>query len=84
MSEAQKEVNFLKLQKYVFKYTSAWWGSSFVAALSAISQTADKKSRKSMTVDQPEAQGIMDKMTNLTLQAKDAVMGGGGSAVEDD
>jgi trehalose 6-phosphate synthase len=30
MSPEQREANFRKLERYVFKYTSAWWGQSFV------------------------------------------------------
>lgn len=33
MSPEQREINFKKLEKYVFKYTSAWWGKSFVNEL---------------------------------------------------
>lgn len=34
MSEAQKSAKFEKLYKYITKYTSAFWGKSFVAELS--------------------------------------------------
>lgn len=37
MSAEQREANFKKLERYVFKYTSAWWGQSFVAELTRIS-----------------------------------------------
>ncbi|ESZ96813.1 alpha,alpha-trehalose-phosphate synthase [Sclerotinia borealis F-4128] len=43
MSPEQKEINFKKLEKYVFKYTSAWWGESFVSELMKISEHAAKK-----------------------------------------
>ncbi|PQE32384.1 Alpha,alpha-trehalose-phosphate synthase protein [Rutstroemia sp. NJR-2017a WRK4] len=47
MSPEQREINFKKLEKYVFKYTSAWWGESFVAELMRISELADKKMQRS-------------------------------------
>lgn len=43
MNHEQREANFKKLEKYVFKYTSAWWGESFVGELARISEHADKK-----------------------------------------
>jgi trehalose 6-phosphate synthase len=33
MSPEQRESNYRKLERYVFKYTSAWWGASFVSEL---------------------------------------------------
>jgi trehalose 6-phosphate synthase len=33
MSPEQREANYRKLEKYVFKFTSAWWGQSFVSEL---------------------------------------------------
>lgn len=43
MSEEQKSINYAKLIKYVRKYTSAWWGESFVTELTRISVTAERK-----------------------------------------
>ena len=40
MSAEQREANFRKLERYVFKYTSAWWGQSFVTELTRISAAA--------------------------------------------
>lgn len=37
MSPDMREANFRKLERYVFKYTSAWWGQSFVAELAKVS-----------------------------------------------
>ncbi len=34
------------MEKYVFKYTSAWWGESFVSELVKISDHADKKKKR--------------------------------------
>ncbi|OIW26976.1 glycosyl transferase [Coniochaeta ligniaria NRRL 30616] len=41
MSAEQREANFKKLERYVFKYTSAWWGQSFVAELTRISGASE-------------------------------------------
>ncbi|RKF64804.1 Alpha,alpha-trehalose-phosphate synthase 1 [Golovinomyces cichoracearum] len=43
MGPHQRELNYRKLEKYVFKYTSAWWGESFVGELARISENAEKK-----------------------------------------
>ncbi|KAI9886578.1 MAG: Fe(2+) transporter [Watsoniomyces obsoletus] len=43
MSEEQRLVNYQKLERYVMKYTSAFWGQSFVAELSRLSHEAAKK-----------------------------------------
>ncbi|MCJ1399310.1 Trehalose-6-P synthase/phosphatase complex synthase subunit [Xylographa trunciseda] len=46
MGDEQRSVNFEKLDKYVQKYTSAWWGQSFVGELTRISEQADKKTKR--------------------------------------
>lgn len=43
MGEEQRTMNYQKLAKYVNKYTSAWWGESFVSELTRISEQAEKK-----------------------------------------
>ncbi|PGH26595.1 alpha,alpha-trehalose-phosphate synthase [UDP-forming] 1 [Polytolypa hystricis UAMH7299] len=43
MSDEQRAINFAKLDKYVSKYTSAFWGQSFVSELSQASDHAEKK-----------------------------------------
>ncbi|CAO2652214.1 Nn.00g004970.m01.CDS01 [Neocucurbitaria sp. VM-36] len=45
MGDEQRSLNYQKLSKYVRKYTSAWWGESFVTELRRISQSADRKVR---------------------------------------
>ncbi|KAH6644095.1 glycosyl transferase [Boeremia exigua] len=45
MGDEQRNLNYQKLSKYVRKYTSAWWGESFVKELRRISETADRKVR---------------------------------------
>ncbi|RQM07602.1 hypothetical protein DH86_00002067 [Scytalidium sp. 3C] len=49
MTAEQREANFKKLEKYVFKYTSAWWGESFVSELVRISELAERKQKKAET-----------------------------------
>ncbi|KAF2106291.1 glycosyl transferase [Lophiotrema nucula] len=44
MGDEQRQINYQKLSKYVNKYTSAWWGQSFVKELTRISEHAAKKS----------------------------------------
>ncbi|MCJ1338535.1 Trehalose-6-P synthase/phosphatase complex synthase subunit [Bachmanniomyces sp. S44760] len=43
MGPELRESNFHKLDKYVNKYTSAFWGQSFVGELTRISEQAEKK-----------------------------------------
>ncbi|CAF9917764.1 MAG: hypothetical protein GOMPHAMPRED_001371 [Gomphillus americanus] len=45
MGADQRATNFEKLDRYVRKYTSAWWGQSFVTELNRISVQAGKKAR---------------------------------------
>ncbi|KAK1916249.1 hypothetical protein P3342_004066 [Pyrenophora teres f. teres] len=43
MGDEQRSLNYQKLSKYVRKYTSAWWGESFVTELRRISEMPDRK-----------------------------------------
>ncbi|KAF7508669.1 hypothetical protein GJ744_009061 [Endocarpon pusillum] len=43
MSDEQRLINFNKLDKYVSKYTSAFWGKSFVAELNRLSEHGERK-----------------------------------------
>lgn len=45
MSDEQRAINYQKLAKYVNRYTSAWWGESFVNELTKISEQAERKLR---------------------------------------
>lgn len=45
MGQEQRTLNFQKMHKYIKKYTSAWWGKSFVAELRRISVQAEKKAK---------------------------------------
>ena len=49
MSADQREANFRKLERYVFKYTSAWWGQSFVAELTRISTVEEGRGERNET-----------------------------------
>ncbi|KAK3904481.1 glycosyltransferase [Staphylotrichum tortipilum] len=49
MSPDQREANFRKLERYVFKYTSAWWGQSFVAELTRISAVEEGRDERNET-----------------------------------
>ncbi|KAK1753192.1 glycosyltransferase [Echria macrotheca] len=46
MSPEQREANYRKLERYVFKYTSAWWGQSFVSELTRINAADEKPDEK--------------------------------------
>jgi trehalose 6-phosphate synthase len=45
MPPENRAQNYAKLSKYVGKYTSAWWGESFVSELTRISEQAERKIR---------------------------------------
>lgn len=72
MGEEQREINFKKLEKYVFKYTSAWWGESFVGELERISELAENKRRKSII---SVGGAIVGKVSELGTTAKEVVLG---------
>jgi trehalose 6-phosphate synthase len=72
MGEEQREINFKKLEKYVFKYTSAWWGESFVGELERISELAQNKQRKSIV---SVGGTIVGKVGELGTAATEAVLG---------
>ncbi|KAF2445556.1 glycosyltransferase family 20 protein [Karstenula rhodostoma CBS 690.94] len=43
MGDEQRAQNYEKLSRYIRKYTSAWWGQSFVQELTRISEQSDRK-----------------------------------------
>ncbi|RAL64711.1 hypothetical protein DID88_001742 [Monilinia fructigena] len=69
MSPEQREINFKKLEKYVFKYTSAWWGESFVGELMKISEHAAKKSnsKEGGTGIVPKVQELVEGVKQFNL-----------------
>ncbi|KAF4203901.1 hypothetical protein CNMCM8927_008048 [Aspergillus lentulus] len=62
MSDEQRALNFSKLDKYVNKYTSAFWGQSFVTELNRISAHSAGKfqSRKAKLPESADAQKPMN------------------------
>lgn len=84
MDDEKRKSNYLKLAKYVNKYTSAWWGESFVGELNRISvQTAQKKkgltspqSSQAMGNAKSKVEEITEGMSGLAGKVKEAVIGG--------
>ena len=70
MGDEQRNLNYQKLSKYVRKYTSAWWGESFVNELRRISQTADRKVRFN-TPKAEDTSAVQDDSTNDTSTVKE-------------
>ncbi|EXJ73415.1 alpha,alpha-trehalose-phosphate synthase [UDP-forming] 1 [Cladophialophora psammophila CBS 110553] len=62
MSPEHRAINYAKLHKYVFKYTSAFWGQSFVAELTRISAQGEKKLklRRASLIKSPSQQPPSD------------------------
>ncbi|KAK0624944.1 family 20 glycosyltransferase [Bombardia bombarda] len=50
MSPEQREANYRKLERYVFKYTSAWWGQCFVTELTRLSAQEEKPDDTKLTL----------------------------------
>lgn len=59
MPAEQRELNYKKLEKYVFRYTSAWWGESFVNELNRISEHAEEKKKRQLSVT------MADRLQNM-------------------
>jgi trehalose 6-phosphate synthase len=75
MSAEQREANFKKLERYVFKYTSAWWGQSFVAELTRISAQAEAEGSSTQAGSDKKTmplRALGDKATEAAHAAKDA------------
>ncbi|KAJ4291284.1 Trehalose-6-P synthase/phosphatase complex synthase subunit [Collariella sp. IMI 366227] len=76
MSPEQREANFRKLERYVFKYTSAWWGKSFVVELSRISQAADEGKQASAKLAlRNAAEGVAGAASKAIEGAQEVVAG---------
>lgn len=69
MSPESREINFKKLEKYVFKYTSAWWGESFVSELVRISEHAEKKQKRASIVP-AKVHELVDEVKDMTIGGK--------------
>lgn len=63
MGDEQRLLNYQKLSKYIRRYTSAWWGESFVNELKRISERASKK----RAARRAAANG--DKQVNFSVDA---------------
>ncbi|KAK5446435.1 Trehalose-6-P synthase/phosphatase complex synthase subunit [Exophiala xenobiotica] len=64
MSPEHRAINYAKLHKYVSKYTSAFWGQSFVAELTRISAQGEKKLKaRRASLVRPSPQGSMPQTT---------------------
>lgn len=80
MSPKQREINYQKLAKYVFRYTSAWWGESFVSELVKINDQADRKRRYGERVIEPGSElsernlNIKDGMEEPSERASDGLI----------
>ncbi|WPH04007.1 Alpha,alpha-trehalose-phosphate synthase [Acrodontium crateriforme] len=61
MGHEQRKINHEKLSKYVNKYTSEWWGTSFITELTRISEQAEKKLKT-------RRQSLMDPADTATNQ----------------
>ena len=70
MGDEQRNLNYQKLSKYVRKYTSAWWGESFVKELRRISETADRKVRFN-TPKAEDTSAVADDSTAGTAEVKE-------------
>ncbi|KAJ5138353.1 uncharacterized protein N7515_003201 [Penicillium bovifimosum] len=73
MSDEQRALNFAKLDRYVSKYTSAFWGQSFVTELTRISaHAADKFQSKKLTVHANNANMLPREISKSQLQTSQA------------
>ena len=76
MSAEQREANYKKLEKYVFKYTSAWWGKQFVTEMKRLDATAGP-SQVGIPVGNAPKITLKDKVGNALKGALDTVKGEG-------
>jgi trehalose 6-phosphate synthase len=74
MSPEQREANYRKLERYVFKYTSAWWGASFVAEMTRLS--ADNTQSKTLSNISGAVVGLGQKVQQVAEEAKELITGG--------
>ncbi|KAK0891429.1 Trehalose-6-P synthase/phosphatase complex synthase subunit [Friedmanniomyces endolithicus] len=75
MSDEQRALNYQKMARYVNKYTSAWWGESFVAELSKISDQAEKKLkvRRESTVNPAAKKAALTEARSDSATNKDQI-----------
>ncbi|KAK4215131.1 glycosyltransferase [Rhypophila decipiens] len=75
MSPEQRETNYKKLERYVFKYTSAWWGQSFVSELTRISDMIDEKGDAEQSALSKAGESVVDGAKQVVEDTIDAVTG---------
>ncbi|EAQ83589.1 hypothetical protein CHGG_09993 [Chaetomium globosum CBS 148.51] len=77
MSPQQRATNFRKLERYVFKYTSAWWGQSFVTELTRLNageeSKAGKKGNAAQLALQSAAEGVAGATNKAVEGAQEAI-----------
>ena len=86
MGSEQRQLNYDKLAGYVNKYTSAWWGESFVTELTRISAQAERK-LKVRRQSQMEAAGAAEPVRlrrESSIREDSAVVSVNGSFEEED
>lgn len=72
MNAEQREANYRKLEKYVFKYTSAWWGKQFVTEMKRLDANAGAGNGIG---NGPPKIPLKDKVGGAVKGAVDAVTG---------
>jgi len=78
MGDEQRNLNYQKLAKYVKKYTSAWWGESFVKELARISQQAERKVRihrpssSAQSTVGNKAAGVFEKVSDIIRKGSES------------
>jgi trehalose 6-phosphate synthase len=80
MSPEQREANYRKLERYVFKYTSAWWGASFVAEMTRLS-SEDAKLKSLKNVGGSVVGGVKAAVQTVVDEVA-GTLGGGNSEAE--
>ncbi|KAH6615955.1 glycosyltransferase family 20 protein [Chaetomium sp. MPI-SDFR-AT-0129] len=73
MSPEQREANFRKLERYVFKYTSAWWGQSFVSELTRISAAEEGKRNSAANTAKLASRNAAESVAGAASQAVEGV-----------
>jgi len=68
MSPEQREANYKKLERYVFKYTSAWWGQSFVTELTRISDAVEERAENETKLALRRAGEAVTNAASNTIQ----------------
>lgn len=73
MSPEQRAANYRKLERYVFKYTSAWWGASFVNEMTRLGSEGNQP--KMLRNVSGAVVGAGQKIQEVTEQAEKLILG---------